>query len=357
MFEGYDTGDTNSRFWSNWTTNYLNDIDTSEYPFPNTLWNRKSAKEIAIKSSAMLVVGIMGIFLNAVILVILMKNRWLWTASNYLVGNLALVDLLTLILCPWFMLVRDFYQNYVLRNFGCKFEGFLQATFLLASVGAVMLVSYDRLAAAALNSDARVTKTAAPKLIVASWIIAISLALPWTIKRDFMERQWLDYLEMFCVEDVNVLNIYWHFITILLVWLPLGLMIVTYGTLMWRLEWSARRLASRGGGQTLTKAKSRAMRITACVLLTAAVCRIPYTTLVYWRNNLSLEINAVDGAYNIMWFLANYLIYVNCAINPLIYGFTNLRFRRAMDRTSGVASFSSTQRNAHRKTRTWRRFS
>ncbi|XP_068617965.1 neuropeptide FF receptor 2 [Battus philenor] len=333
--EYYD--DATSQYWTNWTGDYLNDIDTSEYPFPNLLWHRKSTKEIAIKTSAMLVIGTLGIFLNSAILVILFRNRWLWTASNYLVGNLALVDLMTLILCPWFMLVRDFFQNYVLRNFGCRFEGFLQATCLLASVGAVMLVCYDRLAAAALNSEARVTKAVAPKLIMASWVIAVSLSLPWSIKREFMERQWLDYLEMFCTEDVKVLTIYWHFITILLVWLPLGLMIVTYGTIMWRLEWSARKLSSRGGGQVVARARCRAMKITAFVLLAAAVCRIPYTVLVYWRNNLTMEINAVDGAYAVIWFLANYLIYVNCAINPLIYGFTNVRFRRAMDRTPGIA--------------------
>ncbi|XP_014371297.2 neuropeptide FF receptor 2 [Papilio machaon] len=327
------------KYSTNWTADYLDDIDTSQYPFPNVLWHRKSTREVAVKASAMVVIGIMGIFLNSIILTILIKNRWLWTASNYLVGNLALVDLLTLILCPWFMLVRDFYQHFVLRNFGCKFEGFLQATFLLASMGAVILVSYDRLAAAALNSEARVTKAAAPKLIFATWFIAIALSLPWSVKREFMERQWLDYLEMFCAEDVKVLSIYWHFIIILLVWLPLGLMTVTYSTIIWRLEWSARKLSSNGGGQVVSKAKGRAMKITACVLLAAAFCRIPYTVLVYWRNNLTLEINAVEGAYNIMWFVANYLIYVNCAINPLIYGFTNLRFRRAMDRTDGVAWF------------------
>lgn len=47
----------------------------------------------------------------------------------------------------------------------------------------------------------------------------------------------------------------------------------------------------------------------------------------------------VDGGFDIMWFIASYLMYVNCTVNPLIYGFTNTRFRRAMDRTPGVACF------------------
>ncbi|CAG4991324.1 unnamed protein product [Colias eurytheme] len=338
MYSGRDIDVGIPAFLINWTDEFV-DIDTSRYPFPNTLWYVKPAKEIILKSSAMLIIGVIGIFLNSIILIILVKNRWLWTASNFLIGNMALVDLLTLLFCPWFMLVRDFYQNFVLKNFGCRFEGFLQATLLLASVGAVMLVCYDRLAAAALTSEARVTKAFAPKLIIITWVVSMAISLPWIMRREYMERQWIDFLEMYCVEDRNFLEIYWHFILLLLVWLPLGVMVITYGGIIWRLEWSARELSSRGGGQIVSKARGKAMRITAMVLLASTICRVPYTVLVYWRNNLSKEINAVQGGYEIMWFLASYLMYLNCAINPLIYGFTNVRFRHAMDRTPGLACF------------------
>lgn len=41
------------------------------------------------------------------------------------------------------------------------------------------------------------------------------------------ERQWLDYLETFCAEDVQVLSIYWHFLLTMLVWVPLAAMVIT----------------------------------------------------------------------------------------------------------------------------------
>ncbi|KAL4707885.1 hypothetical protein ACJJTC_010320 [Scirpophaga incertulas] len=317
----------------------LFNLDTSQYNFPNFLWHVKPTKEIAIKTTVMLLTGIVGIFFNSIILIILVRNRWLWNASNYLIGNMAFVDLITLIFCPWFMLVRDFYQNYVLKNFGCQFEGFMQATLMLAGVGAVMMVSYDRLAAAALTNDARVTKANVPKLVICTWIASISLSLPWIIKRQYTERQWKNHLEMFCVEDVVILGVYWHLILSLLVWIPLGLMLVTYAAIMWKLEWSARKLSARGSNRTVTKAKRKVIRITGCVLITAIICRLPYTVLIYWRNRLNMEINSVVGSYDAMWFVANFLMYMNSAINPLIYGFTNFRFRKAMDRTSGIEYF------------------
>lgn len=316
-------------------------LNTSEHEFPNDLWIVRSPKEIAIKTTLMLPLGIGGLFLNYAILSMLYKNRWLWSPSNILVGNLALVDFVTLLFCPWLMLVRDFYQNFVLRSFGCRFEAFLQGTCLLAAVGAIMLVSYDRLAAATLTTDARVTKRAAPKLIIISWICAALLSVPWIIFRSYQERQWLDFLETFCAEDRHVLGVYWHVIITILVWVPLGLMIVTYGAILWRLEKSSKDLASRGSGNLIIRARSRAMRVTACVLVTATICRLPYTVLVYWMYDLYHrgEMNAVNGSFDRFWFAANYLMYLDCALNPLIYGFTNERFRRAMDRTPGLSYF------------------
>ncbi|CAB3230690.1 unnamed protein product [Arctia plantaginis] len=334
-----DYNGTHVKVARNWSLNDFENLDLSQCKFPNTLWHVRSATEMAIKSTLMVTVAVMGIFLNSIILIILFKNKWLRSPSNYLIGNLAFTDLLMLVLSPWFMLIRDFHQKFILQNFGCRFEGFMQATLLLASVSAVMLVSYDRLAAAALTTEARVTMKVAPKLVIASWLLSMVLSIPWIVKRTYVERQWLDYLETFCAEDVQVLGIYWHFLLTLLVWIPLAAMVVTYGAIMWQLERSSRELSSRGGGRSIAKAKSRAMRITAFILAVAVLCRVPYTVLIYWKKNLNPEINAVDGSFNIMWFAANYMMYLNSAVNPLIYGFTNLRFRKAMDRTRGVAWF------------------
>lgn len=70
--------------------------------------------------------------------------------------------------------------------------------------------------------------------------------------------------------------------------------LLQYGAIMWRLECSVRDLSTRGGGRVIAKAKGRALRITACVLVASVVCRVPYTALIYWRNNLTMEINAVS---------------------------------------------------------------
>lgn len=57
---------------------------------------------------------------------------------------------------------------------------------LLANVAAIILVCYDRLAAAVLTAEAKITKSVAPKLIFVSWILSIVLSTPWIFKREYV---------------------------------------------------------------------------------------------------------------------------------------------------------------------------
>lgn len=48
---------------------------------------------------------------------------------------------------------------------------------------------------------------------------------------------------------------------------------------------------------------------------------------------LKLNIFQVDGMYHTLWFVSKFLIFVNSAVNPLIYGATNEKFRKAFKTT------------------------
>lgn len=49
------------------------------------------------------------------------------------------------------------------------------------------------------------------------------------------ERHWKNFVEGFCVEDVKVLGIYWHFTLSLLVWIPLSLMLLTVSLIFFQI--------------------------------------------------------------------------------------------------------------------------
>lgn len=41
----------------------------------------------------------------------------------------------------------------------------------------------------------------------------------------------------------------------------------------------------------------------------------------------------IEGYFYILWYASHYLLYLNAAVNPIIYGLTNDNFRRAYHQT------------------------
>lgn len=72
------------------------------------------------------------------------------------------------------------------------------------------------------------------------------------------------------------------------------------------------------------------------VVLTFVVLRVPFTALIIMRTAMLSSqsvINQVNGSFAILWYASHYLIFLNAAVNPLIYGLTNDNFRRAYHQT------------------------
>lgn len=67
-----------------------------------------------------------GIIGNSLLLHAICTNRALKTPTNYLIANMVVADLLTLLICPAMFLIHDFYQNYQLGSIGCRTEGMLE---------------------------------------------------------------------------------------------------------------------------------------------------------------------------------------------------------------------------------------
>lgn len=91
--------------------------------------------------------------------------------------------------------------------------------------------------------------------------------------------------------------------------------------------------------------KQKVARTTFIIMVTFMICRLPFTVLIFLRNQLlknqklspnSPVQNQVNGSMQILWIASKYLIFVNAALNPVIYGLTNEKFRKAF-RTTPLA--------------------
>ncbi|KAJ8926512.1 hypothetical protein NQ314_021114 [Rhamnusium bicolor] len=133
-------------------------IDTSNTLFINSIWISKDASEMIIKTTIFLPVILFGLFGNIVVIYILVKNHHIRTPTNLLIGNMAVADLLSLLIHPWVILTYDFFQNYQLGQVGCQGEGAMECSILIASVISMSAITYDRLTAIVLPKETRLNK-------------------------------------------------------------------------------------------------------------------------------------------------------------------------------------------------------
>ncbi|XP_045476198.1 orexin receptor type 2-like [Harmonia axyridis] len=309
--------------------------DQSGTPFINEIWTVKPLKRILLDIAVILPVVLIGLAGNFLLIFTLITNKHLQTPTNLMIGNMALADMLSLLIHPWvYIITYDIFQNYVLGEFVCKTEAALESAILISSVISLSVISYDRLTSIAVNStalDIRRTKIC----MVLTWVTGFILSSPQVFLRKYKERQWKDFLETMCGENPIIIKIYWPTIITVLVWIPLSIMIVCYISIFAKLRRFEKVVLRKAlNHQKKASYKKKAARMMFIVILTFTICRLPFTALIFWRYSRFMgksaqNINDMHGGSLLFWFTSKYLIFVNAAVNPIIYGITNEKLRRA----------------------------
>lgn len=207
----------------------LQQFDFSQWDFPvERIWWHKSYSNIAWKICTFVPLILLGLFGNFILIYLIATHRSLRTPTNLIISNMAIADFLTLLVCPILFLINDFYQNYQLGGVGCKLEGFLVVVFLITGVLNLSAVSYDRLTAIVLPRETRLTLRGARIVISCTWVAGVLLSLPLALYRVYRVRIWRNFTERYCKENTQVLPNYWYVLITVLVWLPLGIMLICY---------------------------------------------------------------------------------------------------------------------------------
>uniref|UniRef100_A0A7G3AA83 Putative 7 transmembrane receptor n=2 Tax=Lutzomyia longipalpis TaxID=7200 RepID=A0A7G3AA83_LUTLO len=324
--------------------------DFSEFDFPREIWVIIAEWEVVVKVTTFIPVIIFGVIGNILMLSIIYRNRVLRTPTNILIANMAAADLATLLFCPAMFMVNDFFQNYELGEIGCKIEGFLLGAFLLTAVMNLVAVSYDRLTAIVLPQEARLTHRGAKIVLCLTWIFGFSLSLPLMIYRKYRMRIWRNFDEKWCTENTSVLPMYWHVLISGLVWLPLGVMMICYSAIFYKLDRYEAKVLKRETPISVSY-KTKVAKMLFIVLITFIVLRGPFTALVFIRNQLLKEskINQISTSFQILWYTSHYLIFVNAALNPVIYGWKNDNFRKAFRQTPILRVFCKAPQKKKKK--------
>ena len=159
---------------------------------------------------------------------------------------------------------------------------------------------------------------------------------------------------MYCKENPQILPKYWYVLITVMVWLPLGIMLICYSAIFYKVNFNFPKIKSayilklnsffqldRYEKRNLNREhplsvsyKKTVAKTLFIILIVFVALRLPFTILVILRDKIIANTNnMVNGSFRILWYISQYLMFLNAAVNPVIYGYKNDNFRRAYDQT------------------------
>ncbi|XP_033749044.1 QRFP-like peptide receptor [Pecten maximus] len=322
--------------------------------------------EIGVKVTILASMELIAIVGNILIIVIVWQNKKMRTVTNYYIVNMAVSDLFVASFSIWMHLVDDVTEGWAVGGFLCKFNPFVQITAMCASVFTLMALAGDRFFAIMFPLKSRVTQRKVSIVAVLVWLCATSIGMPVLFVYTYTERHWSDFTEKFCTDvwpgvreadgdcdsGRQSRRAFWTCVVVVLNWIPMLVMTITYTVLFVRLR-KQKIVPSTGSISISTvqqRSKKKVVKMLFAVLLAFIFCTIPFQVARLYE--LYREVEDYTGNsklpvwYKPLNFAAVTLLYANSAINPMVYGGMNENFRKGLkDLISGIFNKHKTNRS------------
>ncbi|EFN76143.1 orexin receptor type 2 [Harpegnathos saltator] len=296
--------------------------------------------------SIVFVVGLIG---NALVCMAVYRNHSMRTVTNYFIVNLAVADLLVLLICLPPSVLWDVTETWFLGLKLCKAVPYLQTVSVSVSVLTLTFISIDRWYAICFPLRFKSTTGRAKTAIIIIWLIALLFDIPELLVLHTVPSNSRVQTVLFtqCVwswsqESQTTFTI----VKLILLYIgPLLFMSVAYWQIvrvLWRSDIPGHNLSTRvyhsneiplsGGGNPEGQLRSRrkAAKMLVAVVLTFAICFFPVHLLSILRSTMALPSNQWTIAISL---IAHWLCYFNSAVNPVIYNFMSGKFRKEFKRT------------------------
>ncbi|XP_070544242.1 substance-P receptor-like [Ptychodera flava] len=305
---------------------------TGYYPFPG--FDPGPTWSMVVKIVFFFITIIVTIVGNVIVITIVFKNRSMRNVTNYYIVNLAVADLLIAAFSEWVTLVDHLTKDWIFGSFMCKFCFTLQGVSVICSILTLTVIAGDRYFAILHPLRARITERNTGIVVVIVWVVAILINVPIAIYSIYEEHVWDDGVyQSFCYEDLEwessrKEDVYTMCLFILVYILPLGIMLFAYLSIGRKL-WITRAPGERIESTTVTqdKLKRKVIRMLIVVVVTFALCWLPYQIFMVWED-WGPDLGIPHPIKNNIFFFCLWLGYANSALNPLIYCGFNENFRR-----------------------------
>ncbi|XP_063156120.1 thyrotropin-releasing hormone receptor-like [Candoia aspera] len=291
-------------------------------------------------------VGIAG---NVMVVLVVLRTKHMVTPTNCYLVSLAVADLIVL-LAAGLPNISEVVASWVYGYAGCLCITYLQYLGINISACSITAFTVERYIAICHSIKAQLlcTVARAKRIIAALWLCTSLYCLMWFFLVDTSKAMFTDGTQVSCGYRVSrnlYMPIYFLDFTIFYV-VPLGLATVLYGLIARILFMNplpatpqhASRLSKRSssittsssmklscrGNKGALSSRKQVTKMLAVVVILFALLWMPYRTLVVVNSFM-------DPPYLNSWFVlfCRLCIYLNSAINPVIYNLMSQKFRAA----------------------------
>nr|BAQ54847.1 opsin, pteropsin type [Anax parthenope] len=287
----------------------------------------------AAAAVALLLIGLVGFLSNLLVMIIMCRNKQLWTPLNVILFNLVCSDFSVSILGNPITLTAALFRRWIFGRTMCVIYGFFMSLLGIASITTLMVLSFERYVMISKPFQVhRLTQKGAVALIGAIWVYALFLTVPPLLG-------WGDYVH----ESANIscsvnwesktMNATTYIIFLFAMGLVVPVFVISFSYL--NIIWTMKKNALSMG--RVTKAESRVTLMVFVMIVAFLVAWTPYSVLA-----LLVAFGDASMISPGVAVVPALMAKSSICYNPVIYVGLNTQFRSAWHKLLGVRVISET---------------
>ncbi|XP_016970495.1 growth hormone secretagogue receptor type 1 isoform X2 [Drosophila rhopaloa] len=299
-----------------------------------------------IRTTAMffcIVIMLLGVVGNVMVPIVIVKTKDMRNSTNIFLTNLSIADLLVLLVCTPTVLVEvnTRPETWVLGHEMCKAVPFVELTVAHASVLTILAISFERYYAICepLKAGYVCTKGRAILICVLAWGIAALFTSPILWVAEYKLAEYIDgsSVAVCLTQAITDWTLAFFLMTISVFFVvPFVTLVVLYGIIARNLVSNrAAMLRARPTKPELSlKARKQVVLMLGAVVLSFFVCLLPFRVLTLWiilSTDQTLHDLGLVRYYSLLYF-CRIMLYLNSAMNPILYNLMSTKFRRGFAR-------------------------
>lgn len=267
-----------------------------------------------------ILIVIAGILGNSLFITVVRKHRSMYTTTNFLLANVAVSDIISLLFCvPGIILRFVEHPSGNVGSFLCKFVTMhlIAGITLLVSGLTLTLISVERYNALLRPMDVhlKLDKRRVTIAISLIWGFSIAFVLPLFIKQKYVD----EVEECFMEWKEKDSRVYWVLLATL-VGIALTTMTCCYFQIIKALYFDNILPPNENNSEQDIRDKQKIITILITVTVLFFVCFIPF--IIVSAVNLSTK--------SLLYKFSYFLVYMSCCVNPVIYIFQSAKYRAGL---------------------------